>query len=607
MDEYIAAKARLWADQTADQVAVGNADDPVVAGHSRARRPAGHLRPPPRRREPPRRRAARARHGGRPRRGARAAPGLPPRPRQRTGRGRHRRHAGAPVDGRREALLRLPGAPPPGDARGRGWRRGLVRRLQGHRAPRHARRRRGLPLRRPDRRRAEQGSRPGRAGGGAEHIRAVVAIGEAAAEVAAAFDGRPPRAHGELDGRGGGGRRASPGPATSCCCPLPARPSTGTAPTASAATTSCGRVHAPAARGGPASGRRRPASPDDDVLGIRGAGTPRPGPARVRRRSSAYVGLLAIVAVLNLLGLVMVLSASSVVALDDYGSSWYVVMRQAMWLGLGTVALRRRAPRRLPPLAPAGVPALVRRVVAAGRSCSSPASASTVNGASRWLGFGPLSAPAVGAGQAGRPALRRRPPRPPGGVDGRPPPHPAARSPPCFGMVAAAAHAPAQPRHHPGARRHRAVAAVRRRHPVLPLAGLARPGASLAAALALCAPYRRARVLAFLDPWADHQNTGYQNIQSLVGVASGGLTGAGLGESRAKWGFLPYAHTDFIFAIIGEELGLDRRPRGGRPLRRPRASSAPGPPCAPPTASGCCSPPASPCGSACRPSSTSAP
>ena len=63
-------------------------------------------------------------------------------------------------------------------------------------------------------------------------------------------------------------------------------------------------------------------------------------------------------------------------------------------------------------------------------------------------------------------------------------------------------------------------------------------------------------MLAFLDPWADYQNTGYQNIQSLVGVASGGITGTGLGESRAKWGFLPYAHTDFIFAIIGEELGL---------------------------------------------------
>jgi cell division protein FtsW len=68
--------------------------------------------------------------------------------------------------------------------------------------------------------------------------------------------------------------------------------------------------------------------------------------------------------------------------------------------------------------------------------------------------------------------------------------------------------------------------------------------------------YRRARVLAFLHPWNDPLNTGYQTIQSQVSLASGGFFGLGLGASRAKWGFLPYAHTDFIFAIIGEELGL---------------------------------------------------
>jgi cell division protein FtsW len=81
---------------------------------------------------------------------------------------------------------------------------------------------------------------------------------------------------------------------------------------------------------------------------------------------------------------------------------------------------------------------------------------------------------------------------------------------------------------------------------------------SLAAAiaLALAEPYRRARVLTFLDPWADPMDKGYQNIQSLVGLGSGGVFGEGLGASRAKWGYLPYAHSDFIFAIIGEELGL---------------------------------------------------
>ena len=69
-------------------------------------------------------------------------------------------------------------------------------------------------------------------------------------------------------------------------------------------------------------------------------------------------------------------------------------------------------------------------------------------------------------------------------------------------------------------------------------------------------PYRLARILAFLDPWKDPQGAGYQVIQSLVAIGSGGLTGVGLGNSRQKLLFLPEAGTDFVFSIIGEELGL---------------------------------------------------
>jgi cell division protein FtsW len=69
-------------------------------------------------------------------------------------------------------------------------------------------------------------------------------------------------------------------------------------------------------------------------------------------------------------------------------------------------------------------------------------------------------------------------------------------------------------------------------------------------------PYRRVRMLTFLHPFADSSNAGYQISQSLIALGSGGLTGVGLGAGRAKWNFLPNAHTDFIFAIIGEELGL---------------------------------------------------
>jgi cell division protein FtsW len=81
-------------------------------------------------------------------------------------------------------------------------------------------------------------------------------------------------------------------------------------------------------------------------------------------------------------------------------------------------------------------------------------------------------------------------------------------------------------------------------------------GISAVTILALVEPYRRTRMLTFLDPFADASNAGYQMSQSLIALGSGGFTGVGLGAGRAKWNFLPNAHTDFIFAIIGEELGL---------------------------------------------------
>jgi cell division protein FtsW len=74
--------------------------------------------------------------------------------------------------------------------------------------------------------------------------------------------------------------------------------------------------------------------------------------------------------------------------------------------------------------------------------------------------------------------------------------------------------------------------------------------------LALHEGYRRMRLMSFVNPWRDAGNSGYQIVQSLIGFGTGHITGVGLGASRAKWGFLPNAHTDFIFAIIGEELGL---------------------------------------------------
>jgi cell division protein FtsW len=93
---------------------------------------------------------------------------------------------------------------------------------------------------------------------------------------------------------------------------------------------------------------------------------------------------------------------------------------------------------------------------------------------------------------------------------------------------------------------------VRLRH----LGTVAAVGLGLGTIMAIAEPYRRARVLTFLHPTSDASNAGYQILQSLIAFGEGGVTGVGLGAGRAKYHFLPNAHTDFVFSIIGEELGL---------------------------------------------------
>jgi len=82
----------------------------------------------------------------------------------------------------------------------------------------------------------------------------------------------------------------------------------------------------------------------------------------------------------------------------------------------------------------------------------------------------------------------------------------------------------------------------------------------IAAAVLLAAiwlePYRRARLLSFLDPWQDPDGAGFQSVQAMIALGSGGFFGVGLGESVQKVYYLPEASTDMIFAIVGEELGL---------------------------------------------------
>jgi cell division protein FtsW len=88
---------------------------------------------------------------------------------------------------------------------------------------------------------------------------------------------------------------------------------------------------------------------------------------------------------------------------------------------------------------------------------------------------------------------------------------------------------------------------------VLSMAAL---GAIVMTVLAMSADYRKARLLGFTDPFANANGSGLQAVQSMVALGTGGMFGVGLGQSRARWLWLPNAHTDFIFAIIGEETGF---------------------------------------------------
>src|SRR4051794_37057764 len=79
---------------------------------------------------------------------------------------------------------------------------------------------------------------------------------------------------------------------------------------------------------------------------------------------------------------------------------------------------------------------------------------------------------------------------------------------------------------------------------------------ALVTILAIAEPYRRARLMSFVDPWADAGGDGFQSVQAMIAMGSGGIFGRGLGESVQKIFYLPEAHTDMILAVVGEELGV---------------------------------------------------
>lgn len=276
-------------------------------------------------------------------------------------------------------------------------------------------------------------------------------------------------------------------------------------------------------------------------------------PAR-RRRDSEAITLGALVALLCGIGLMMVLSASSVLALREYGGSWLFFQRQAIWVVLGAIGLGiasrvdyQRWRRTAVPLLCLSFVLLALVLV--------PGVGRTSGGSTRWIGVGMIRVQPselaklalllfvadLAVRRCDQMADRRAVLRPVGmvtvGLGGLVMLQPDMGTTSLLVLVALVVVFVA------GAR----------------LRALALAGAGIGAGalmLAWIEPYRWDRMFAFLNPWSDLGNTGYQVAQSMVALGTGHFTGTGLGASRAKWGFLPNAHTDFIFAIIGEELGL---------------------------------------------------
>ena len=312
----------------------------------------------------------------------------------------------------------------------------------------------------------------------------------------------------------------------------------------------------PASRGRSASGRRRaPATrPRNAPSRPRSATRTKSASRRTTVPTSAtpFLILLGLVISFSLLGLTMVLSASSVDSLTTTGSPWGQFKSQAMWLGIGVVAcavgafLDHRLLRRFT------VPILVLSLVLLVMVLL-PWFGVSVNGAQRWLRLGPIQ---FQPSEAAKFALALF------AADNL------ARSktvgntrqlkPILFVLVTYGALILLQP--NLGTTIIMFVIGISAlfasgvRLSVVALIGLV--GASAAGLLAYLTPFRRNRLLAFLDPWADPLGDGWQTIQSLVSVANGGVTGVGIGESRGKFGFLPEAHNDFVFAVTAEEFGL---------------------------------------------------
>jgi len=279
-------------------------------------------------------------------------------------------------------------------------------------------------------------------------------------------------------------------------------------------------------------------------------------PTVAGQRTTEFQALVATTVVLWLLGLIMTFSASFVASTAESGNAFGIFARQLLWslLGLPLLVVAARSDyRRWRSLAG---PLLVVSLLAAA-AVVLPGVGVVVNGARRWIDLGPLrfqpsellklTVPLYLAHVLARrwKALRR------GDLRGLLLP-----AVPLLGLVGVLVML------EPDLETAVLIACIGGVTLIaagLPVrivgAGMALLGVLGAVGIAT-SDYRRGRFMAWLDPMSDPAHYGYQTVQGYLALGSGGWTGTGLGQGRGKWLYIPNAHTDYIFAIIGEELGL---------------------------------------------------
>ena len=271
-------------------------------------------------------------------------------------------------------------------------------------------------------------------------------------------------------------------------------------------------------------------------------------------KGSTSLWITVLVGLLCIVGVVMVGSASSVISMSYYGSPWSIFFKEVLWVAVGAVvflvAVRIDYHRwgKLSPAVMAATMGMLLLVLIPGVGTSS-------GGSTRWIGFGPLTL---------QPSELMK-----------------------LVLVVYGAYFIAKRQESSTSMRYAIVPVVLVTgvasflvlvQPDLGTAfvlvvimmtlavcsGISRKalfrslvGVGFAVGLAAIAmPYRRDRLLSFINPGSKSSEGGYQVVQSLIGMGSGGFGGLGLGHSHEKWGSLPNAHTDFIFSVIGEELGV---------------------------------------------------